>query len=119
MILKKTNTALISIDGVSGLGILIPKVKGVGYVKSPLGGHHSNEKYKDLLSLHIENLGDVDDIDGYVHLTQRGRFNKWDDGYVAYMDNIKKAFTDLFPRIKDWKVLDWGKFMDVVIVNQK
>jgi hypothetical protein len=117
MVLKKSNTALISINGISDINILIPKIRGKGYVKSPFGGHHSNDKYKELSRFNIDM--DVSDIDGYVNIHTSYRINQWDDAFNDYVNNIKKVFEELFPRIKSWKEIELRQFMDIVIKGEK
>lgn len=94
------------------LAILIPKINGKGYLKSPFGGHHCNQKYSEFSNLNLENIGDVYDIDGYVSIGFR--FNVWDDEYEDRVKLIMESIVSIFPQCTGFKEANSSEFWSIV-----
>lgn len=90
------------------VAILIPKKNGDGYLKSPFGGHHSNNKHKEFTDLKNNNIGDCCDINGYLSVGIRVQW--WQDGYNETVTDILNEIVRLFPQCSGYKEIDSDTF---------
>ena len=95
--------------GIKGcVAILIPKKRGVGYLKSPFGGHYAGEKYKEFCSLNLTYAGDAFDIDGYLSIGLG--LNSWDADYIKAVTEIMEGVISIFPQCCGFKEVDSPTF---------
>jgi len=93
------------------ISLLIPKQRGSGYLKSPFGGHHSNERYWRFLEA-IGQLTQVDDIDGYVNVSTRylGQF----DDKEEFEKKVMEAVIKVFPQVEKYEEIQHAEFWKIV-----
>jgi len=94
-----------------GVAILIPKLRGVGYLKSPFGGHHANFKYREFGYHNIKGKGDSVDIDGYLFVEIS--FNSWQPEYEQCVKEIVEALCEIFPQAEGYEEIH-SEFWDHV-----
>ena len=78
------------------VAILIPKKRGVGYLRSPFGGHHTNRQYFDFCDYNIKGKGDSVDIVGY--LVVGISFYSLQPEYDQCVKEIMEALCEIFPQ---------------------
>ena len=83
-----------------GVAILIPKKRGTGYLKSPFGGHHANDKYREFGDYTIKGKGDSVDIDGYLFVEIS--FSSWEPAYDQCVKEIMEALCEIFPQVEGY-----------------
>jgi len=92
------------------ISILVPKINGKGYLKSPFGGHHCGKKYIEFCNLNLTYAGTCVDIDGY--LSVGFGLNSWDEKYKEGIEEVMNGIVEIFPQCKGYKEIDsptfWG-----------
>ena len=106
--MKAKNNALYFMGIHDSIGILIPKKNGKGYLKSPLGGHHTNKKYHEFQQLNLNYAGDCVDIDGYLNVGFG--LNSWDKGYEDAIKEVLEGIVEVFTQCKGYKEIDHPTF---------
>lgn len=112
----KKGTAIYAINSVGNLCILIPKLRGDGYVKAPFGGHHANEKYREITHYNDLPIKDIEDCDGYVSVSFS--VSRWSDTFTLIIGEVQEHFEKVLPRIKKWEKLSHKEFMEQVMINE-
>jgi ABC-type tungstate transport system permease subunit len=97
-------------ESMNALLVLIPKKRGKGYLKSPFGGHHRNDKYNEFLTLDDQHdTSELNDVDGYLHISLRS---------FADPEKTKKVLEELFPQqIEGWEEKTLDGFIDAAEAN--
>ena len=105
-------TALFTYDSLYNMYVLIPKKRGEGFLKYALGGHHGNDKYRELIYHDVvsEYFGDVTDVDGYVSIEMKG--HGLDDTFKSKASEVRAVIKELFPQIRNWKQFTLSDFLD-------
>lgn len=94
--------------GIKGcIAILIPKKMGIGYLKSPFGGHYAGPKYIEFCQLNLTYAGDAFDVDGYLSIGIG--LTHWDNNFAAAVKEIMDGVVSLFPRCCGYKEIDYYK----------
>ena len=116
---EKTSVGLYYTKGLEFIAILIPKIRGGGYLKTPFGGRHSNDKYKlfERANIDLVNYHQTNDIDGYLHIATE--ISYFDDGHEAVVKEVIDFLKDIFPQIDSWKKITGDEFFDTVELNNK
>lgn len=110
----KKNIGLYSTHSMD-LVVLIPKLRGVGYVKAPFGGHHSNQYYRAFMMFDFPlHYFGCCDADGYLIIPLT--FNTQQE-HKELVENVLKALIEIFPRISEFKKIEWNDYFDIVEKN--
>ena len=94
------------------ISILVPKKRGIGYLKSPFGGHHCNKHYFEFTSLNLTYVGDCCDIDGYLSIDFR--LNQWDEEYQFAINEIMTGIVTVFKQCEGYKEIDAETFYRLI-----
>jgi len=95
--------------------LLIPKLRGEGYLRAPFGGQHSNERYWDFIG-EMRLGGDVTDCDGYVSIDLR---LSNDGERIKAPEIIYAAVRKVFQQVENFKLTSHYDIMTIVINQQK
>lgn len=97
----------------------IPSVSGKRYLKNAFGGHHTNDadyKFKYALQkFDLKGNRDTCDIDGYLYIPQGG--SCYMEDRLIDAEKIKRALQFVFPRITEWKEVDFQELYDADKIN--
>ena len=92
-----------------GVSILIPKRRGVGYLKAPFGGHHCNDAYRAFTS---EIQSDCFDIDGYLFVGTS--YNWQSQEYRDFTSEVLQVLLEIYPHCSGAKEIGSDEFFKII-----
>ena len=90
----------------------IPKRKGIGFLKSPLGGHHANEFYHEFMDTDIDGVkyNEVFDVDGYLSI---GLPYETTERECA-TEELTICLSEIFTHISEWREISKKEWWDII-----
>ena len=94
-----------------GVGFLIPKKRGSGFLKAPFGAHHVNkhfQKWSDM-TFNNKNIADAFDIDGFLNIETKIRYK--DEGFDELLNEILEILLQIFDQATGSRKVSRGRFL--------
>lgn len=98
------------------LNLLIPKKKGKGFLKKPLGGHHANKNTMDLVYSDdltgVVNFYHTTDVDNYLSLKMCKA--DYQQGFDSDLSIVLEKVKETWNQIKGFELVEQHVFWDAV-----